>query len=50
MLFTILKRMIARGQAEGLQEKIDVFYAAGRITNEQYNELYIDLGLEAPIV
>lgn len=45
MLFTILERMIGRGQTEGLQEKIDVFYAVGRITEEQYISLYASLGI-----
>lgn len=48
MLFKILQRMIGRGQTEGLQEKIDVFYAVGRITDEQYNELCVLMGLEVP--
>lgn len=39
MLYRTLKRMIQRGQTEGLMEKIDIFYAAGKITTEQYEEL-----------
>ncbi len=39
MLYRTLKRMIERNQTEGMQEKLDIFYAAGRITAEQYNEL-----------
>lgn len=39
MLFKVLERMIARGQTDDLMEKIDVFYAAGRITTEQYEQL-----------
>jgi hypothetical protein len=31
--------MIERGQTEGLEEKIDVFYAAGKITETEYNDL-----------
>ena len=39
MLYDVLKRMIERGQIEGMAEKLDVFYAAGKITEEQYKEL-----------
>lgn len=39
MLYRTLKRMIERGQTEGLEEKIDVFYAAGKLTDMEYNEL-----------
>lgn len=42
MLYRTLKRMIERGQIEGLAEKIDIFYAAGKLTTDQYNEL-VDL-------
>lgn len=39
MLYRTLKRMIERGQTDGLEEKIDVFYAAGKLTEAEYNEL-----------
>ena len=39
MLYRTLKRLIELGRTEGLEEKIDVFYAAGKLTEEQYNEL-----------
>ena len=39
MLYRTLKRLIERGRTEGLEEKIDVFYAAGKLTEEQYSEL-----------
>ena len=39
MLYRTLKRMIERGQTEGLEEKIDVFYAAGKLSDAEYNEL-----------
>lgn len=39
VLFKVLKRMIEKGQTEGIEEKIDVFYAAGKLTEEEYNEL-----------
>lgn len=39
MLYRVLKRMIERGQIEGMAEKLDVFYATGKITEAQYTEL-----------
>ena len=39
MLYRVLKRMIERGQTDGLAEKIDVFYAAGKLTGAEYAEL-----------
>lgn len=39
MLYNILNRMIKRGATAGLENKIDIFYAAGKLTDEQYTEL-----------
>lgn len=39
MLYRTLKRMIERGQVDGLAERIDIFYAAGKLTTDEYNEL-----------
>ena len=39
MLYRMLKRLIELGKTEGLEERIDVFFAAGKNTEEQYNEL-----------
>lgn len=39
MLYRTLKALITKGQTDGLAEKIDIFYAAGKITDEQYAEL-----------
>ena len=39
MLYRMLKRLIGMGKTEGLEEKIDVFYAAGKLTESEYNEL-----------
>ena len=39
MLFKTLKRMIERNNDKGLAEKIDVFYAADKLTKEEYTEL-----------
>ena len=43
MLYQVLKRTIERGgyDAADMQEKLDVFYAADRITLAQYNELTV---------
>lgn len=39
MLYRTLKRLINLGKTEGLEERIDVFFAAGKLTVDQYNEL-----------
>ena len=39
MLYRTLKRLIERGQTEGLSEKVDIFFAAGKLTEEEYTEL-----------
>lgn len=39
MLYRTLKRMIERGQTTDLAEKLDVFYAMGRISEAEYKEL-----------
>lgn len=39
MLYRILKRMIERGHVEGMAQKLDIFFAADKITNEEYKEL-----------
>lgn len=39
MLYRMLKRLIELGKIEGLEERIDVFFAAGKITEDQHNEL-----------
>lgn len=39
MLYRVLKRLIELGKTEGLEERIDVFFATGKITEDQYNEL-----------
>jgi hypothetical protein len=44
MLYKTLKRMIERGNTEGLAEKIDIFFAAGKLTTAQYEELTALLG------
>lgn len=39
MLYRTLVALIRKGRTEGLAEKIDIFYAVGKITDEQYMEL-----------
>lgn len=39
MLYRTLVRMIERGQTEGIEEKIDIFFAAGKLTESEYREL-----------
>ena len=39
MLYRTLKRLISLGKTDGLAEKIDVFYATGKLTEAEYNEL-----------
>lgn len=46
MLFRTLKRMIERGNTDGLAEKIDIFFAAAKLTTDEYNELVTMLAEE----
>lgn len=39
MLYRTLKRMIERGQTAGMEEKLDIFFAADKLTEAQYAEL-----------
>lgn len=39
MLYQTLKRMIERGNIEGIEGKLDIFFAADKITETQYTEL-----------
>jgi len=39
MLFRTLKRMIERGQTVGMAEKLDIFFAADKLTHAEYTEL-----------
>ena len=39
MLFKTLKRLIEAERTEGLEEKIDIFFAAEKLTEEEYNTL-----------
>ncbi len=39
MLYRTLKRLIEVGQTNGLTEKLDVFYALGKLTESEYRQL-----------
>lgn len=39
MLYRTLRRMIERGQTSGLADRIDVFYAMGKLGEDEYKEL-----------
>lgn len=39
MLYRTLKRLIERGKVEALAEKLDIFFAANKLTREEYMEL-----------
>lgn len=48
---TLLKLKERTGLTDDLKNKIDVFYAIGRITEEQYNELMdIEPVIEEPVM
>lgn len=39
MLYRTLKRLIALGRTDGLEERIDILFAADKLTEDEYNEL-----------
>ena len=39
MLYRTLKRMIERKNTDGVQEKLDIFYAADKLTKSEYEGL-----------
>lgn len=45
LYITLLKLKERNGLTDDLKNKIDIFFATGRITEEQYNEL-MDVGKE----
>lgn len=45
MLYRTLQRLIERGQIDGLEEKMDLFYALDKLTETEYQELRDMLGL-----
>lgn len=38
-VFNLCKLLITKGRATGLQDKMDAYLAADRLTTEEYNEL-----------
>lgn len=38
-LYNTCKRMIDRGQTAGMAKKLDIFYAANKLTDDEYEEL-----------
>lgn len=43
MLYRTLVALIKKGATDGLAEKIDIFFAAGKLTTEEYTTLVNDL-------
>lgn len=39
MLYRTLRRMIERGQTAGMEEKMDIFFAADKLSESEYTEL-----------
>lgn len=39
MLFKTLVKLIEAGRTDGLEDKIDIFYATGKLTDTEYNTL-----------
>ena len=39
MLYRTLMRMIQRGNTAGMAEKLDIFFAADKLTEAEYTEL-----------
>lgn len=39
MLYRTLKRLIELGRTDGLAEKLDIFFATGKLSETEYTEL-----------
>lgn len=39
MLYRTLKRLIELGRTDGLAEKLDIFFATGKLSEAEYTEL-----------
>lgn len=39
MLATFIKKLFSIGKTDGLAVKVDIFYAAGKLSDEEYAEL-----------
>lgn len=44
MAYKLCKQLISLGRTDGMQDKLDAYLAADRITAEQYGELMALLG------
>lgn len=44
MLYKTLDALIDRGLTDGLAEKIDIFFATGKLTQDEYDSLIARLG------
>ena len=42
-LYNTCERMISRGKITGMQKKLDIFYAADRLTEDEYTKLTAQL-------
>lgn len=49
MLYRTLQRLIERGQTEELEEKLDLFYALGKLTEAEYRSLIAALHPQAEV-
>lgn len=49
MLYRTLKRMIERGQTAGMAEKLDIFFAADKLSEAEYMELTAMLVAEVTV-
>ena len=43
MLYQVISRLIDRGAVDGLRGKVDVLYAVGRLTDDEYQMLIAQL-------
>lgn len=39
MIYRLCKSMIEKGMVDGMQDKLDVFFAMNRISQSEYSEL-----------
>ena len=46
MLYRTLKRMIEKGNTGGIEEKLDIFFAADKLSQEEYEDLLAMLKAE----
>lgn len=46
MVYKLCKKLIVLGRTDGLADKLDVYFAVGRLTEAEYRELMAELGTE----